>query len=135
MAGEWPGSAEDWLFQGAVWGCGALNLGRRFVELNLPQAKGYNPYRVEIKNMNELPWRRDILWIRFLVFLDIGSKVWDDLLFGAGCGRVLAKEDVFLLPPAGFREFTRSPFGNTVPSHGTPKIRQVLSSFQKSFLD
>ena len=28
------------------WGA-ALNLGRRFVELTLPQAKKYNPFRVE----------------------------------------------------------------------------------------
>jgi len=29
VAGDWSGFAEDWLFQCAVGGCGALNLGRR----------------------------------------------------------------------------------------------------------
>ena len=46
VTGDWSGSAEDSLFLCAVLGCEALNLWRRFVELTLPQAKEYNPYRV-----------------------------------------------------------------------------------------
>ena len=68
LAGNWPGSAEDGLCPCAVWGCGALNLGRRFVELTLPQAKEYNPYRVEIEPTHTLP-RREGLFVPFCVFV------------------------------------------------------------------
>ena len=57
VTGDWPGSAEDGLFPCAVWGCGALNLGRRLVELTLPQAKEHNPYRVEIAPTPSRGWR------------------------------------------------------------------------------
>ena len=65
LAGNWPGSAEDGLCPCAVWGCGALNLGRRFVELTLPQAKEYNPYRVEMAPTHTLP-RREGLFCLFV---------------------------------------------------------------------
>ena len=68
VAGDWPGSAEDSLFLCAVWGCGALNLWRRFVELTLPQAKEYNPYRVEIEPTHTLPMREG-LFVPFCVFV------------------------------------------------------------------
>ena len=68
VTGDWPGSAEDSLFLCAVWGCGALNLGRRFVELTLPQAKEYNPYRVEMAPTHTLP-RREGLFVPFCVFV------------------------------------------------------------------
>ena len=68
VAGDWPGSAEDSLFLCAVLGCEALNLWRRFVELTLPQAKEYNPYRVEIEPTHTLP-RLEGLFVPFCVFV------------------------------------------------------------------
>ena len=64
LTGDWSGSAEDGLCPCAVWGCGALNLGRRFLELTLPQAKEYNPYRVEMAPTHTLP-RREGLFVPF----------------------------------------------------------------------
>lgn len=62
----------------------ALNLGRRFVELTLPQAKEYNPYRVEMAPSHTLP-RREGLFVPFCVLVSRSP---------GGAGRVQATGDV-----------------------------------------